>query len=102
MEGVGLNPRILVMELAPLGALNMLLANGRIKNRSLQHRIAMQVGWDDDDNDDHDHNHGGRGCGFDGVEDDNEDDIGGGGSGCNEDDDNDDDESDYKSHKITE
>ena len=88
------------MELAPLGALNMLLANGRIKNRSLQHRIAMQVGWDDDDNDDHDHNHnhGGRGCGFDGVE----DDIGGGGSGCGEDDDNDGDESDYKSHKITE
>ncbi|XP_063952426.1 leucine-rich repeat serine/threonine-protein kinase 2-like isoform X4 [Lytechinus pictus] len=43
MEGVGLNPRILVMELATLGSLNTLLASGRVKNRNLQHRIAMQV-----------------------------------------------------------
>ncbi|XP_038069543.1 leucine-rich repeat serine/threonine-protein kinase 2-like isoform X2 [Patiria miniata] len=43
MEGVGLNPRVLVIELAQLGSLASVLRNKKVTSRSLQHRIAMQV-----------------------------------------------------------
>ncbi|XP_071805537.1 leucine-rich repeat serine/threonine-protein kinase 2-like isoform X2 [Asterias amurensis] len=43
MEGVALNPRVLVLELAQLGSLASALRNKKVTNRSLQHRIAMQV-----------------------------------------------------------
>ncbi|XP_077988732.1 leucine-rich repeat serine/threonine-protein kinase 2-like [Glandiceps talaboti] len=41
MTGVGLRPRVLVMELAPLGTLSSIL--DRPLSRGLQHRIAVQV-----------------------------------------------------------
>ncbi len=43
MEGVALNPRVLVLELAQLGSLASVLRSKKVTNRSLQHRIAMQV-----------------------------------------------------------
>ena len=43
MEGVALNPRVLVLELAQLGSLASALRSKKVTNRSLQHRIAMQV-----------------------------------------------------------
>ncbi|XP_022097759.1 leucine-rich repeat serine/threonine-protein kinase 2-like isoform X2 [Acanthaster planci] len=43
MEGVGLNPRVLVIELAQLGSLASVLRNKKLTSRSLQHRIALQV-----------------------------------------------------------
>lgn len=43
MIAVGLRPRVLVLELAPLGSLGSQLKAGRAVSRGLQHRIATQV-----------------------------------------------------------
>ncbi|XP_070559117.1 leucine-rich repeat serine/threonine-protein kinase 2-like isoform X2 [Ptychodera flava] len=43
MIGVGLCPRVLVMELAPLGTLSSIQNRDRPLSRGLQHRIALQV-----------------------------------------------------------
>lgn len=43
MLGVGIQPRIIILELAPLGSLGTLLKNGMNLSRGLQHRIISQV-----------------------------------------------------------
>ncbi|CAH1784290.1 unnamed protein product [Owenia fusiformis] len=43
MVAIGLHPRVLVLELAPLGSLGSLLKAGRTITRHIQHRIAVQV-----------------------------------------------------------
>ena len=43
MLGVGIQPRVIILELAPLGSLGSLLKNGMNLSRGLQHRVILQV-----------------------------------------------------------
>lgn len=43
MVGVALRPRVLVLELAPMGSLGLVFKSRRILPRQMQHRIVLQV-----------------------------------------------------------